>query len=239
MLICKLQCKFSMTIDRGYELIDFILILIYVTTNYENLWRKMWAYKDHGKSYRLVYEKTHPPGFKWLHESFGTNFRITEMQSAIGLIQLKKLPNWSKIRAGNAKILFEALKHFSTEEGPLRLPIFRHDNCKQNCNNQGCWHANYKFYAFLKPQNLKKGWSRNRIIEQINKQGVPCYQGSCSEIYLEKAFKKFPAKTVQRIPVAKELGETSIMFCVHPTLDKVEMTKMSDIITDVLNKSSN
>ena len=209
-----------------------------VTCNSEKLWRKMWAYKDHGKSYRSVYEKIHPPGFKWLHESFGTNFRITEMQSAIGLIQLKKLPNWSKTRAGNAKILYGALKHFSTEEGPLRLPIFRHNNCEQNCNNQCCWHANYKFYAFIKPQNLKKGWSRDRIIEEINKEGVPCYQGSCSEIYLEKAFKKFPAKTVQRLPVAKELGETSIMFCVHPTLGKVEMTKMSDIIAEVLNKSS-
>ena len=44
-----------------------------VTTNDEALWRAMWAYKDHGKSWAAVYERQHPPGFRWLHEGFGTN----------------------------------------------------------------------------------------------------------------------------------------------------------------------
>src|SRR5665648_235862 len=41
-------------------------------TNSKELWEKAWSYKDHGKSYDAVYNKDHPPGFRWVHESFGT-----------------------------------------------------------------------------------------------------------------------------------------------------------------------
>jgi dTDP-4-amino-4,6-dideoxygalactose transaminase len=68
-----------------------------VTTNDEALWRTMWSYKDHGKSYEAVYERQHPPGFRWLHESFGTNWRMLEMQAAIGRIQLKRMSDWTVI----------------------------------------------------------------------------------------------------------------------------------------------
>ena len=58
-----------------------------VTTNDQGLWSVMWSFKDHGKSWEAVYERDHPPGFRWVHDSFGTNWRMTEMQAAIGRIR--------------------------------------------------------------------------------------------------------------------------------------------------------
>ena len=39
----------------------------------------------------------HPPGFRWLHDGFGNNFRLTEIQCAVGRIQLSKLKNALKL----------------------------------------------------------------------------------------------------------------------------------------------
>ncbi|MBS4010706.1 MAG: DegT/DnrJ/EryC1/StrS aminotransferase family protein, partial [Roseovarius sp.] len=170
-----------------------------VTTNDEALWRSMWSFKDHGKSYEAVYERQHAPGFRWLHESFGTNWRMLEMQAVIGRIQLQRMSEWTQRRQGNAQVLAEALKPFAGDTGLVRLPHFRCDrgSGSQACAREGggcgagklgCVHAQYKFYAYVQPEKLAPGWSRDRIIEAINAAGVPCFQGSCSEVYLEKAF---------------------------------------------------
>ena len=146
-----------------------------ITTNRRDLWDSIWSYKDHGKSYDLVFKTTHPPGFRWLHEKFGTNYRLTEMQSAIGRIQLKRMKDWTIKRDKNAKILTSAIKEFSC----IRLPIIP----------KNLTHAWYKFYTYIRPERLKNGWDRNRIITEINNSGFPAFQGSCSEIYLERCFK--------------------------------------------------
>lgn len=217
-----------------------------VTTNDEALWRSMWSFKDHGKSYAAVYERQHPPGFRWLHESFGTNWRMLEMQAAIGRIQLRRMANWTAARTAHAAVLTNALAPFAVEGGVLRLPAFV---CGNSCPravgagvsaapvsacNQGCVHAQYKFYAYVRPENLAPGWSRDRIIEAINAQGVPCYQGSCSEVYLEKAFDGTGWRPEPRLPVAKALGETSLMWLVHPTLTQEEITRAAAVAVGVL-----
>lgn len=204
-----------------------------VTTSDEALWRTMWAYKDHGKSYEAVYERQHPPGFRWLHESFGTNWRMLEMQAAIGRIQLGWMPEWTRRRQANADALTSALQPFAGASGPVRLPQLACSGCVQPCAN-GCVHANYKFYAYVRPENLAPGWTRDRIIEAINAEGVPCYQGSCSEVYLEKAFDGTPWRPRERLPVAKALGETSLMFLVHPTLTQAEIEKTVAAIHKVM-----
>src|SRR5690606_19638599 len=158
----------------------------------------MWAFKDHGKSYEVIYERTHPPGFRWLHESFGTNWRMLEIQAVIGRIQLRKMPAWTAARRHNAKAIYDALHPFLSKEGMVRCPFPGETH-----------HAFYKFYFYVRPENLAPNWNRNRIIEEINTRGVPCYQGSCSEVYLEKAFDKTAWRPTERLPVAKELGETS------------------------------
>ena len=204
-----------------------------VTCNNENLWRKMWAFKDHGKSFNAVYERTRKSGFNWVHESFGTNWRLTEMQSVVGILQLKKIDKWTKLRARNAKVLYKSLLKLSHEDGPIRLPKLNFSNLKEDN-----WHANYKFYVFVRKNNLRDGWSRLKIIEEINNNGVPCFHGSCSEIYLERAFDQTNFRPSKRLKTAKELGETSIMFNVHPSLKKDEMNLMAEIILEVLKKAS-
>lgn len=178
-----------------------------LTINDEEIWRKAWEYKDHGKCWDAVYKREHPPGFRWLHESFGTNWRLTEMQSAIGRVQLRKLPQWIKRRQDNASVLTEA---FSS------IPAFR-----VTVPPEEIGHAYYKYYVFVRPEMLKDGWDRDRIMAAVNAEGIPCFSGSCSEIYLEKAFDGI--RPDERLPVAKELGETSLMFLVHPTLNAADM----------------
>ena len=222
-----------------------------VTTNDEALWRVMWSFKDHGKSYEAVYERQHPPGFRWLHESFGTNWRMLEMQAAIGRIQLRRMADWTARRQAHAAVLATALQPFAGESGPVRLPQLGCSGCSgcslgcgpggaQPCamGSAGCVHGQYKFYAYVRPQNLAPGWSRDRIIEAINAQGVPCYQGSCSEVYLEKAFDDTGWRPAQRLPVARELGETSLMWLVHPTLTEAEMAQTAQAIAKVLTAAA-
>lgn len=194
-----------------------------ITTNDEALWKKMWAFKDHGKSYDTVFNKEHPSGFRWLHESFGTNWRLTEMQSAIGRIQIRKMPEWHQSRKNNAKKILECCEQFSSL---LRIPQPPSD----------IEHAWYKCYVFIRAENLPDDWDRDRIVEEINQAGIPCFSGSCSEIYKEKAFDGTSFRPGTDFPTAKELGETSLMFLVHPTLTQDEINKTCEAIKSVLNK---
>lgn len=206
-----------------------------VTCSDEALWRKMWAYKDHGKSYEAVFEREHAPGFRWLHESFGTNWRITEMQSAIGRIQLKRLPEWTRRRTENAERLMDAMRPYNA----IRLPQLGCDGCPGSAGcHKGCQHAWYKFYAFVRPDNLAEGWTRDRIVSEISARGVPCLQGSCSEMYLEKAFEGSGLRPESARPVARTLGETSIMMLVHPTLQQGDLDKSEAVLHEVLQRAS-
>ncbi len=204
-----------------------------VTTNDEALWRAMWSFKDHGKSYAAVYEREHPPGFRWLHEGFGTNWRMLEMQAAVGRIQLRRMADWTAARVANAAaILSECRRHAA-----LRVPDFRCNagRCGEDCPaRSSCVHAQYKCYVYVRPERLAAGWNRDRIAAEINARGVPCYQGSCSEVYLEKAFDKTGWRPEERLPVARELGETSLMFLVHPGLTADEIQRTCDALTEVM-----
>lgn len=195
-----------------------------LTTNDEQLWRKAWAYKDHGKSYAAVYEKQHPPGYRWLHESFGTNWRLTEMQSAIGRIQTALMPQWHKQRNHYAKQILQHCQPYDFIDVP-ELPS--HID-----------HAFYKCYVFVKPDQLDQSWSRDKIIAAFTEHNIPCFSGSCSEVYLEKAFDNKPYKPKHRLPNAKQLGQTSLMFLVHPSLSQDEINLMCAAITEVFTKIS-
>ncbi len=193
-----------------------------LTTNNHRLWESAWAYKDHGKSYAAVYRQSHPSGFRWLHESFGSNWRLTEMQAAIGRIQLRLLKAWHELRLANAMAITQACESL-IGEGVLRVPFPSGDT----------EHAFYKFYLFVDPTKLADDWSRDRIIQEINAQGVPCFQGTCSEVYLEKAFDGTTFRPSKRLPIAMELAETSLMFLCHPTLTKAEINKTCLTINEV------
>lgn len=190
-----------------------------LTTQSENLWKKAWAFKDHGKSYDAVYNRNHKPGFRWLHESFGTNWRMMEMQAVIGRLQLKKISEWHETRKKYAQqIWYKAreLKGLRVPEIPIAFE-----------------HACYKCYVFVEPGQLKNGWNRDRVMKEIIKHEVPCFSGSCAEIYLEKAFDGIRSK--KRHPVAQKLGETSLMFLVHPTLKPEEIQKTCTVLRKVMS----
>ena len=201
-----------------------------VTTNDEQLWRKMWAYKDHGKSYAAVYETEHPPGYRWLHESFGTNWRMTEMQAVLGRIQLTRMPDWTAKRTANAQAILDTCAKWEAK-GYLSVP--RLEESPQFADST---HAYYKLYVYVQSDNFPEGWSRDRIIKEINKLGVPCFSGSASEVYLEKAFDNTGLRPESRLPVAKQLGETSLMFLVHPTLTEDEIKQTVQAIDSVFTK---
>jgi dTDP-4-amino-4,6-dideoxygalactose transaminase len=179
-----------------------------LTTSDSKLWDRAWSFKDHGKSYDAVYGSIHSPGFRWLHESFGTNWRLTEMQSALGRIQLRKLRSAVEKRRHLAEIL---------TAGVARIPGLRVTKPPADIE-----HSYYKYYVFVRPEALRKGWTRDRILQAVNSEGIPCQVGSCSEIYLEKAFPE-EWRPAGRHSVARELGETSLMFFVHPTLSDEDM----------------
>ncbi|SHM70196.1 dTDP-4-amino-4,6-dideoxygalactose transaminase [Roseovarius litoreus] len=208
-----------------------------VTTVDRDLWSRMWALKDHGKSWGAVYERQHPPGFRWLHESFGTNWRMTEMQAAIGRIQLMRMADWTAARTASARIIENALAPFAGESGPVRVPNLRCAGCEGCKAQDGCVHAYYKYYVYVRPGNLAPGWDRDRIVEEIKALGVPCFQGSCSEVYLEKAFAETGWRPKERLPVARELGDTSVMLLVHPTLTEGEITKTAEALRKVLEQA--
>ncbi|MBL0946738.1 DegT/DnrJ/EryC1/StrS aminotransferase family protein [Brevundimonas sp.] len=195
-----------------------------VTTDDPALWDFMWSYKDHGKSWQGVYERSHPPGPRLVHDSFGTNWRMIEMQAAIGLIQLDRMAGWTARRTEIALKLAEACAPFSV----VRVPL----------PPEHITHAWYRFYAFVQPDRLTEGWTRDRLIEEINALGVPCFHGSASEVYLEAAFDGTGWRPPQRLPVARQLGETSIAFLTHPTLTDDEVAKSCDAIRTVLDRAS-
>ncbi|WKD22010.1 DegT/DnrJ/EryC1/StrS aminotransferase family protein [Pseudoalteromonas sp. KG3] len=195
-----------------------------VTTNSKELWSKMWSYKDHGKSFDAIYNREHPPGFRWLHESFGTNWRMTEMQAVLGRIQLTRMNDWTAKRQAYGAQLDQAASGFDCIR-LVEVPNYIE-------------HAEYKHYMFIKPEQLASGWDRDRIVNAIVDRGVPCFQGSCSEVYLEKAFDNTPWRPEKRLPNAVELGETSIMFLVHPTLTVAEIAKTTEVMKEVFQLAS-
>jgi dTDP-4-amino-4,6-dideoxygalactose transaminase len=195
-----------------------------LTMNDPDMWARAWAFKDHGKSYDAVYNRTHPPGFRWLHESFGTNWRLTEMQSALGRVLLRKLPHMVEQRRRLAAVLSERF---------LQMPALR-----VTAPPAEIGHSYYKYYVFLRPERLRENWTRQRIIDAINAEGIPCFSGSCSEIYMEKAFPE-AMRPQLRLATAKQLGETALMFLVHPTLSESDMHDTADAVGKVLAAASN
>ena len=193
-----------------------------VTCNDRELWSRMWSFKDHGKSWEAVYEREHPPGFRWLHDSVGTNWRLTEMQAAIGRIQLRRMQDWTIARKANCQAIWQTASALTG----LRAPIVPSE----------IGHAGYKCYVFV-DENMVSGSVgevRDIIMGALVANGVPCFSGSCSEIYREKAFTRLALGPPKRLPIAKRLAESSLMFLVHPTLNDFEIRKACSTLEDVV-----
>lgn len=200
-----------------------------VTTNNKEFWNIMWSFKDHGKFWDTVYNVSHPPGFRWLHETIGTNWRMTEMQAALGRYQLQQLPRWHQTRLNYANQIWSTAKKIKK----LRVPELKCGSCDNLCDAKSkCEHAAYKCYIFVDGSER----DRDQIMAKINAHGVPCFSGSCSEVYLEKAFKYLNYSPKKRLPNAKKLGETSLMFLCHPSLTSENINKTCNVLEKVVGE---
>jgi dTDP-4-amino-4,6-dideoxygalactose transaminase len=195
-----------------------------VTTDDPELSERMWSYKDHGKSWSAVQDKHPPPGYRWLHDSVGSNMRMIEVQAVIGRMQLLRMPAWHARRTQHAERIRDACR----TSAALRVPA----------NSTDAQHAYYRCYAFVEPEQLKAGWNRDRIVAEIGNHGVPCFQGACPEIYRENVFVSRGLVPPAPLPIARELGESSIAFLVHPTLTDSEIDKTCDVLRQVMARAS-
>jgi dTDP-4-amino-4,6-dideoxygalactose transaminase len=206
-----------------------------ISTNSKKLWLKCWSIKDHGKNYKSVFYKKHKTGFKWLHDNLGSNYRMTEMQAAIGREQLKNLDNQLKIRNVIANIYLNELKDYYQKYNLLQKSDFKCQTCpfKQNekkCNK--CMHAFYRLNLFINKNKIKQ----IKLIKQLDKNKINCSAGSCPEIYREKIFKKLRFYPKKRLANAKLLGETSIMFPIDPGRSIAKVKTEINSIKKILNE---
>jgi dTDP-4-amino-4,6-dideoxygalactose transaminase len=195
-----------------------------LATNDRAVWEKAWSLKDHGKSWQAAHRPDRSGVFRWLHEAFGTNARMTEMQAAVGRTMLRKLPGWLEIRRNHAALLNERL---------ARLPSVR-----VTIPPADVGHAYYKHYVFLRPERLRAGWSRDRVVQAVRAEGIPCGSGTCPEIYREQAFQRSGLRPAERLPVARELGETSLMLLVHPTLAQEDILDTCRALEKVIGEAA-
>lgn len=195
-----------------------------LVTDDSALWRDAWSRKDHGKDYDRVRSDDHPPGFRWLHSHAGTNLRMSAMAAAIGRVQIERMPSWHDIRARNAKILSDALSECPALRVPLPGPEMTH-----------AW---YRFYAFVRPDRLRPGWNRERILSAVVSEGGDIFSGSCPEIYREDLFRSRGLGPKAPLPVAEELGHTSLAFRLDPTLDARDISQLADLVRDVMEKAT-
>jgi len=184
------------------------------------LFRRAWSLSQHGKGWESTFERRHPPGFRWLVESFGTNHRMTEIQAAIGRVQLRRLPQWLEARRRNAAVLRDAIDDAPAVRAPWPTP------------REG--HAFYRFSAFVRPEALAREWSRDRIMAELEAAGVPCTVGACPEIHRERAFVDAGFAPAAPLANAAELGETTLSFLVHPTIDAETMQRVAAIVARTL-----
>ena len=195
-----------------------------ITTNNQKLWKLAWEYKDHGRDYNKVKKMSKRNSFKWIISSFGSNYRLTETQSKVGRIQLSKLDNWLKKRNKFAMQIYNIAYSFDSIR-KIKIP----KNIK---------HSFYRCYLFIEPKKLKPNWNRNKIMNKINLLGVPCFIGSCPEIYLEKAFKAKFKTSQKRLKNARQLGDTSIAFLVHPNMTVKDIKKTCNALKKVLKEAT-
>lgn len=194
-----------------------------VTLQDQDLWQRLWSIKDHGKDFDTVYQENPEPGFRWLHHTLGTNWRMTEMQSVIGLEQLKRMPEWHAERTQNAHILATGLADIPGIVVPSVPSHLKH--------------AYYKFYVYLDPHQLASGWDQARILSEMSRLGVKGLSGSCSEIYLEKTITSLGLAPDQRLPQARQLGETSLMFEVHPGIGKDSLDQCINVLGGIMRQA--
>lgn len=194
-----------------------------VLTNNAMLHQRMWSLRDHGWDYDRANAQDNSLGFKWLVDTFSTNWRLTESQSAIGRIQLRKLEDWVSTRRHNAAVLTSTLQGLDGVRVPMPPETVRH--------------SYYKYYALIDPDALSGSWTRDRIVDELNAHGVPARVGACPDISREKAFTNAAINTSNSRPHAASIEDRTFMIPVHPTLTDGNLSFMTDALEATFKKA--
>tara|TARA_B100000900_G_scaffold400922_1_gene405044 strand:- start:5727 stop:6899 length:1173 start_codon:yes stop_codon:yes gene_type:complete len=192
-----------------------------ITTNNPSLFKKAASFNNHGKNLTKFFDLSDKKisMFPYIHDSLGLNYRMTEMQSAIGNIQLSRIQKWNQIRNRNAEVIINKIKNLNIVKVPKINSEFNH--------------AFYKLYLVLQSEFIKSGFSRDDIIDEITKRGVSVSFGASGRVFLEKGFKTY--KTIPKgLPNSTYLEQNSLMFEVHPTITLEEIRLTASKIYDVL-----
>lgn len=195
-----------------------------VLTNNTDLYKRMWSLRDHGWDFDRAHQDDTTTGFKWLVDSFSTNWRLTETQSAIGRAQLRKLDGWVETRRQNAAALAAAVAD---------LPCVIESTPPETVR-----HSFYKFYVQVNPEALANNWTRDRIVDELTTLGVPARAGACPDISNEQAFAKASINTSNPRPNAARIANRTIMFPVHPTLTPGNIAFMTDALRSTIKAAS-
>ncbi len=191
-----------------------------VVTNDALAHKKMWAHRDHGKDMDLTLAPNTASGYRWLVTTFGTNWRLTEPQSAIGRMQLRKLPQWVERRRAVA-VAFDAALSDLNGVTLTRPPAH-------------AFHSYYKYYFRLRADGLKSGWTRDRVCTELDARGVPARIGSCPDIAKELAFADAGITQHPPHPNAARIAGETVMLPVHPTLTEGNVDFMAETTRQVL-----
>ena len=204
-----------------------------ISTNNKKLWLNCWSLKDHGKNHHSCFIKKHKTGFRWLQDYKGSNYRMTEIQAALGREQLKTLDKQIYKRNIIVNLYLRGLKEYYQKFDILDKPDFKNKSCcLKNKSCTKCGHAYYRLNLFI---NVKK-INQIELLEKLNNKKINCGIGACPEIYREKIFKKLKLCPKKRLVKAKILGETSIVFPINPFKSLANIKLEINSIKKILNK---
>ncbi|MDA8840899.1 DegT/DnrJ/EryC1/StrS aminotransferase family protein [Gammaproteobacteria bacterium] len=191
-----------------------------VTTNSKHFHQFISSFNNHGKNLKKYYSSKKHKNFPYIHDSLGSNYRLTEMQSALGIYQLSKMKSWHALRKRNAQVFIDSVADLKIAITPTISSSIQH-----------AW---YKLYITLDPKLFKKSISREFVIENLNQHLVPCSFGGSGEIYREKAFKNISYLKSGTLKNASFLEKNSIILQVHPTISINEIKRRAKILKLVL-----
>ena len=176
--IFLLEILEKLNINCTYESLDGFIVERNILLNNE-LYKKIYEYKDHGKD--INQQNKFLLNYNYIHNSLGSNYRITEFQSCLGIVQLKKIKKNLNKRNFIAKSIYKIASKFPNL---IRVP-------KINKNN---YNAYYVCYLFLKQDGLKKNINISKVILLLRQKGIESSVGACPELYKEKVFSNYVRK---------------------------------------------
>ncbi len=184
-----------------------------ITTNNKKLYDFCWSYKDHGKNKKkyVTAKKIKDGKFKFLHDTLGNNFRLTEIQSGLGRIQLMKINQNIKRRNKFSKFIVNKLKD-------SKIYSFQNSNFSYQ-------HAYYRLYINLNKNHILPKINNIKFINFLLEKNIICGSGSSSEIYKEKCFKNIKVET-KNFPNTKYLVKFTFAIFINQYMDLAYANKI-------------